>query len=203
MNSIFNSLKLQHWLMAASLAVLALANTGCTDHGPVGIYSQELFNKFVSSPHLDFSSASGVTFTVNNCCLGYSSSSTVPPSTPFSAFVYLDNDGGSSTYGPIIVYFSCKPTPYLHLVSEYNQVIGLAADGTGQEVPANGTTLVLERGYDVTGTAEVIDVTDSLQFWSSVPYGSGANFTPVIIDMRITDALGEKWDNQFTVYIQT
>lgn len=199
MNSTFNSWKLPTWLCAWAIAALALGMSGCTDHGPVGNYSEELFKQYVAPPHMDFSSTSQLTFTVQTGALGNSAGQ------PFPFYVYLINDGGSSTYGPIVVqfYVHTAQIPYMNFIASYGMTAAIGADGTGQEIPANGTTLTLERGYVLAGVPTVSDITCSLQFYSTKNYVNGATYTPVIIDMLIKDGLGETWTNQCTVYVNT
>lgn len=185
----------------AGLLLVALLSSGCSNHGPVSFYQQELFNtqKF-SAPFLELSSTSQLTFTV-----GVNASSEGTSATnPFTGFfVNLFNGGGSSTYGPVVVTFFAQNTPYCNLVDSYNQAVAIAENGTDQEIPNNGTVITLERGYVLAGVDTISDITCSLQFWSSMGYVNGNNYTPVVIDMVIQDGIGETWDSQFTVYINT
>jgi hypothetical protein len=112
MSTTLNRPRFQAWFGLLGLAALALS--GCSDHGPVGIFSPELFHKNVNGPLLAYYSANQISFTVqadsacSNCVTIYTASppnGTIP--VPNLAVVIVNN-GGSGTYGPVQNVFSVQ-----------------------------------------------------------------------------------------------
>jgi hypothetical protein len=194
--------------LGAGLLLAALALCGCTDHGPVGIYSKELFNKSIAPPRLDYASASALTFTPG--APGSAGTSNI-----FSALVYVANYGNSSTYGPVLATFSC-PDPNLHfiLTNSQNQTVAWGTPGVmpqavadnspGTEIIANSSSLqTLLRGYQNNGADYVTDATNSYQ--ATYFFAPTYNGTPhtMIVYMVLQDAIGNTWDTQFTILVIT
>jgi hypothetical protein len=202
MNSTFNSLKLAAF--ACALALLGLGAAGCTDHGPVGIYSKELFNKNILPPHLDFAVASGISFTACGGSSGTGSGAVNTAGGTLAEIVSIVNNGGSSTYGPILVTFS-NTDPHFHFLSltitpQLPQAV--CQNGVGLELPANGATFTLERGYGSNGADYVVDVTNSFEFWyDNMACNGGNTVIPEQILMQIQDGIGDTWNTSFTLYI--
>ena len=188
MNSALNRLGL------FMLAGLGLALAGCTDHGPVGLFSKELFNKNVAPPHLDYNSASALTFTVSP---GFADNS----SGPFAmATVSIMNNGGCPTYGPVLAAFSCAD-PNLHFFPTNGVVEAYGANASGQEVPNNTNLVTVLRGYRQNGTNNVIDPNNSFEFWYAVPaYSSPLPLDHAVpITIAIQDAIGGSWTVDFGI----
>jgi hypothetical protein len=177
----------------AALALLALAAAGCTDHGPVGLFSKELFDKNVAPPRMDYSVASPLTFTVN---VGYASAAGFPA----LVTVYLINSGGCPTYGPIQAVFSSADAN-LNFIATNGQVAAYGSNVAGQEVPNSTATVAMLRGYRQNGTNLVVDPNDSFEFWYSVPaYSPGLPADHAVpVDIAIEDAIGNAWSSQFFI----
>jgi hypothetical protein len=99
---------------ACLLGLLALAAFGCSDHGPVGIFSPELFHKNVNGPQLAYYTANQISFTVQTdsgcpaCVYNYTTTyNGIPIEVPNMSVVVVNN-GGSGTYGPLQVTFSVQ-----------------------------------------------------------------------------------------------
>src|ERR1700722_13595973 len=102
--------------MACLLGLFALAAFGCSDHGPGNLVSEELFNKKINGPALEYYSANQISFTVqtdsgcDNCSslytytVTYNGNSIVAP----NMSVVVANDGGSGTSGPGQCYFAVQ-----------------------------------------------------------------------------------------------
>jgi hypothetical protein len=129
-------------LIACGLGLIGLAVSGCSNHGPVGLFSEELFNKSIGGPNLTFYSASSVSITTfveqypgtpngpgdcTTCYTGvqyfdglYESNGTPAGRGPYltgyySLSVVLVNNGGSGTYGPVQVTFTASdPNMFFH-----------------------------------------------------------------------------------------
>jgi hypothetical protein len=217
MNSTFNKLRRPALALIAGLGLLALGTAGCTDHGPVGLFSQELFHRNIGLPHLDISSAIGVSQTTT-CAFAYRA--LTGTSGAMEVTVYLQNDGGSSTYGPIEADFSLTdPNTHFVLSNGQTQAMAFAANAPGTEVPTSQTNfLQLLRGYSQSGQDFIVDSTDSFELWYNNPavpggcgypcscnvaYYPGTDTHPVTIYMLIKDAIGDSWNAQFIVYINT
>src|SRR5665213_464583 len=141
-----NSLKRAYMtaFLSCLLGLVGVLASGCSDHGPVGLYSQELFNKHVNGPNLVYYAANQISFTttapLNSPCQGFSGppgqlnayfagqtdicgGTTTVGSGPNgfprdnSIIVTIANNGGSGTYGPVQATFSSSDP---HLVFEGN-----------------------------------------------------------------------------------
>jgi hypothetical protein len=181
----------------------------------VGLYSEELFNKHIGPPNLALSSASASSFTISKGGSGLGSYY----NNPQGVIIYLVNNGGSGTYGPISISFTvggASPDPNMVLMpsntttfsSAYTAgpVMAFCADGPGQEVPNNSSaTLAGESGYSSGNQVYLVNPSISLQFWYNTlgaPGGAGSVYSPEI-DMLISDPLGNQWHSYiiFTITI--
>ncbi len=179
--------------VCALFALLAL--TGCTDHGPIGLYSKELFNKEIGPPRMSYSSYA------QDGLDGDGSAYTDHVS------VYLANTGGSSTYGVVTVVFSSSDTHVAFVPAPTDpsptttQQLGFFGS-QGVELPANsGSTWMGEQGFVSSGVNIIYSPTWSFQFYYNGTIAGGANATPIYptIYMDIKDPLGEEWKDQFQI----
>jgi hypothetical protein len=204
-----SAFKRPYQALAAALVLATLALCGCTDHGPVGIYSKELFNKTIPPPRLDYSSASSVTFTPGP------QSPSGGWSNQFSATVYIANFGNSSTYGPVLAtFYANDPNLAFTLVNGNDQIVpwgtpgvlpqAVADNAPGTEIPANSSALqTLLRGYSTNGTDYIVDATDSyLATYNYPAVYTGVTHT-IIVYMVLKDAIGNSWNTQFTIFVIT
>jgi hypothetical protein len=114
MSTTLNRPGLKAW--ACLLGLFALAVSGCSDHGPVGIVAPELFHKNVDQPELAYYAATQISFTVQSSPLSNSTSNVYPYYTLYDGntiavpnlVVTVVNDGGSGTYGPVQCSFSAS-----------------------------------------------------------------------------------------------
>src|ERR1700677_3075742 len=93
------------------LGLFALAAFGCSDHGPVGLWSSELFHKNVNGPQLAYYSANQISFTVETdsgcpaCVYNYTATYNGNPIEVPNMSIVMVNNGGSGTYGPVQTSF--------------------------------------------------------------------------------------------------
>jgi hypothetical protein len=185
--------KLRHFAWTCMAALLVAGGLGCADHGPVDIFSRELFNKTIAPAQLDFAASAPITATAG----AFNSYQSVD--------ISLINDGASSTYGPLVVIFTCAD-PLMHLVpvAAGGPVMAFGANSTGKEVRASTAFIPLDGGYQYNGeNIETLSST-SFQFY----YGNGPGtlvpgtlYTPIIF-INIKDAIGNTWNTQYPQYIQ-
>ena len=172
------------------MAALLLAGSfGCADHGPVDVFSRELFDKNIAPAQLDYAVATPLTVTTN------------VPSSPTSIGVSLINNGASSTYGPIVVTFSSSD-PLLVLIPEAfgAPVLAFGADSPGKEVRASTVLIPVVGGYQSSGgNIETLSSTAFRCYYNGTP--PPFPYTPVTIFMKIQDAIGNTWNTQFLMYV--
>jgi hypothetical protein len=180
--------KWRHFAWTCIIALIVAGSFGCADHGPVDIFSRELFNKSISPAQLDFAAAAPIT----------AGASTV--SSYQSVDISLINDGASSTYGPLVVIFTCAD-PLMHLVpvASGGPVMAFGANSTGKEVRASTAFIPLDGGYQYNGqNIETLTSTSFQFYYNGVP----GTFYTVPIFMNIKDAIGNTWNTQYLQYIQ-
>jgi hypothetical protein len=201
---------------AGLLGLAALALSGCSDHGPVGIFSPELFHKNVNGPNMVYYASSYISFTAtadyNGCTTCYSGVEGVNVSEDqdlMSMIITVANNGGSGTYGPIETTFS-SPDSHLVFINSTGTgapaaATGASSFGVGTEVlPFAQTAVILYQGYYYpypNGSFYEDSANASVYFYYTAngPY-NGTQFKS-LVNMTIQDGLGNTSYSSLIIYV--
>lgn len=214
MNTTSNRARLSLCVCAGLLGLVALALSGCSDHGPVGIFSPELFHKTVNGPNLVYYASNQISFTAtvdyNGCTNCYSGVEGVPANTDvMSMIITVANNGGSGTYGPVQATFS-SPDSHLVFIDSTGPgapaaATGASSFGSGTEVmPFAQTAVLLYQGYYnpfPLGSWYEDNPNYSVAFYYTAngPY-NGTTFSPQV-NLKIQDGLGYSYQSSLTIYV--
>jgi hypothetical protein len=177
-------------LLKYAVFLLPLFLCGCPDTGPVGLFSQPLYNKNVGLPSMVLSHVT----VANNLGL-------VLQGTTVNLNVTLKNNGGSSDYGYVYADLSGMP------VSDGNLWGNLSNNGTiyarayygskNQEIKADGTDVTGQAGHPQSDGSVVIDAsTYSFSFYCGASSGTAIPFT-----LTITDPFNKTWTQNFNITV--
>lgn len=195
---------------AAALILLGFFTGACSDRGPVGLYSKELFNREIPGPQLAYYSDSTQAGTLQITQNGdYPQLSSGVDGSP-GILVNLVNKGGSSTFGAIAVTFTILGADFTLVKQPYPSATGVTQAYYGQdakEIPANsGAALPLSNGYNISGVTYMVCSDFSFQIYFNYQPGinshSAYTYSPVI-QLLIKDPLRNTWHDQFrpTIYV--
>ncbi|HTB22304.1 MAG TPA: hypothetical protein VK914_06335 [bacterium] len=198
------------------VGLFALLASGCSNHGPVGVFSPELFGKNIGAPNLQLYAATNLTITTYtyssgclNCYSDFTNGSTAggPGEDWWEMEVSISNVGGSGTYCPVVATFSATD-PYLQFVTN-PAVQGAPAGasavtqlGVGNEIlPFSQTVEGMYQGYDNNG--DLVDFTTgfSLAFVYKNNPSNPPPYYPVNITMTMTDGLKYTYVSTFPIYV--
>lgn len=219
-----NSRILSAFGFCAVLGLFALAASGCSNHGPVNLFSQELFGKYQGPPDLQVvsygtSDNNGITVTASTqysgCTNCFSYSPSEPPSSvtnDLSGYycgvqVSINNVGASGTYGPVnvtitssdpnMMIFENNPPNELNPLSGLNLVTAVSYNiGSGIELmPAAQSTTVLYEGY-VYGNNSMYQQDQNWTFYFVYNESSHVGFNQLVpVTLAMEDAIGYRYSS--------
>lgn len=204
---------------AALLPLFAAFAAGCSNHGPVNLFSPELFHHYIGGANLTFYDANNNTYNTTTPVNGCGNCYSTPNAAAFQSLtITVVNDGGAGTYGPVSVSMTssdghlvwswagsgANSSYAFNLPPSQGQNIGLAvSDFCGQQEILSGdqTSVPLAQGT-AAECSQPFNTNDSASFYytPNPAYAYGVQIT-VPITLLIWDGLGNEYTSTFNIYV--